>query len=1141
MPKYATVVDGIQGLGTTTVNPPAQAQHDPQTRLPEDPAIAWDQPTGGTYTGGMLVTREIRDQIQQSSASDFYSFTRATDEPEERYEMRPKLPEHGCAGPGQPVFKLRENNNRLMKGVAQKFLGEDGEPDIEKGMAFLQEWDVRFGLKSGEAYSPEMPLERDPSVLKQNAHDWLCDELQIPHAERADFKNYLDASVQFEGTPGAINKSNFHEIWSNFGRNYLAMQEMKREAGKPPAGPDDPAPEWKDSEIYQRNLRGFEAGVDELKRLAAIDPVQETSMIVPNECSGSQIFNTQYMKLADQANIAAGRRSPDEVRSEPEAFVVSQVDDIRNARRETEEIWDRIKELKEQVEKEESEEKITELTQQIGVLSDWYADLKPIADRGERQNDLKLDYHQAAVLGSFTTGEGEDKKTWYLTAEAFAPETDTMVEHPGITNGVASGIYSGPEDFQNYYRKAAPFVDVNSPGVTSFIKEKEERSFTAANAIADLEAITIDSVAAQREKKGIYSGSYAQVKQELNGQTDPAITGCRENLRTLQAMKSGIPQDQQEQFDRFLAASEDFLNRTDTLDRARKTTEALVQTTEKNLEGLQTMKMNVGNRRGDQSALLDSIQAEIDDAERTHRELSEVLQAQDQRNGIPEKNVAALNDIAGKLSRGERLDFNSMEPEQETLYRGVIQKMGFAPEQFESFVNTVSAQKQPPREMNVDVRSATPEAAESFLGKNDVMQMSGEDLQFARHNLDPALNAVFPEAERNRLQSMHQDIYDYIYIDGINANEHFSKQFEYQAGERTEDLKKAEIMRCLMDGHQVDVARENAGGQIEILPVRLSSQIPAVAEIAGRQADAQRMDFREAIEADQMQFSNRYAPVAKEVVFHADAGMKHDVFDELQRAARGELSQAEKEQLGKKMLDQLVGSNLTGPDGFSDLHQMEAAMSHVMINGIPFTSTLKNGFTQRGYRDALSQLVDRVSTGMQETKTPNGYADPLGTVNVSILDENNKMVPVTYTPPEPVPPKTRVALFGRRREQRAAEEAAYQDAVQRKAHWAQRNADAQSKNDVYDSMRSQTFEATVHPDPVAEERHRYFTDLGLSQPPLEASKQPQTREISFSEMMNRMKNGLEDKEHEQHRRQQTDHRRQKQTEAHSEHERSAIM
>lgn len=43
------------------------------------------------------------------------------------YDMHPRIPEYGCEGPGKPVFKLRVNNNRFMKGVAKKFLGPDGK------------------------------------------------------------------------------------------------------------------------------------------------------------------------------------------------------------------------------------------------------------------------------------------------------------------------------------------------------------------------------------------------------------------------------------------------------------------------------------------------------------------------------------------------------------------------------------------------------------------------------------------------------------------------------------------------------------------------------------------------------------------------------------------------------------------------------------------------------------------------------------------------------------------------------------------------------------------------------------------------------------------------------------------------------
>ena len=126
--------------------------------------------------------------------------------------MHTKLPEYGCGGPGQPVFKMRENVNRLMKGTAKKFLGEDGQPDMEKGLHFLQEFQNHFGL-AGSPINTDVPMETDVEILRENATEWLCDEMEIPLTERNSFKDFCKASISFGNEIKPIGFNNYFSLW----------------------------------------------------------------------------------------------------------------------------------------------------------------------------------------------------------------------------------------------------------------------------------------------------------------------------------------------------------------------------------------------------------------------------------------------------------------------------------------------------------------------------------------------------------------------------------------------------------------------------------------------------------------------------------------------------------------------------------------------------------------------------------------------------------------------------------------------------------------------------------------------------------------------------------------------------------------
>ena len=133
-------------------------------------------------------------------------------------------------GTGQTGVQTPGNQNRLMKGFANKLLKSDGSVDLEGGTKFLAEYKRRFAIDEEEVepYSPEMPLESDRDALQENALNWLCGELQIPVEERADFKNYGKAVLDFWPEP---NRNATFEDWGTYRPDGTPRQFVRGKSG----------------------------------------------------------------------------------------------------------------------------------------------------------------------------------------------------------------------------------------------------------------------------------------------------------------------------------------------------------------------------------------------------------------------------------------------------------------------------------------------------------------------------------------------------------------------------------------------------------------------------------------------------------------------------------------------------------------------------------------------------------------------------------------------------------------------------------------------------------------------------------------------------------------------------------------------
>ena len=119
--RFYTPVEGMEGVGAALV-PHASVSMD--QRRPE-------QLGGGTYSG-MQVTEQVMEAIKRGNGGSLFYFEELPERPG-YYSMHPTYPELGANKKGETPYKLRENVNRLYKGVASHFVNGRGEVDFRAG------------------------------------------------------------------------------------------------------------------------------------------------------------------------------------------------------------------------------------------------------------------------------------------------------------------------------------------------------------------------------------------------------------------------------------------------------------------------------------------------------------------------------------------------------------------------------------------------------------------------------------------------------------------------------------------------------------------------------------------------------------------------------------------------------------------------------------------------------------------------------------------------------------------------------------------------------------------------------------------------------------------------------------------------
>ena len=1093
MPKFHTNVNGMQGTGEPIV---------PQGAIPVEDGKEPAKKTGGTFSG-MQVTEHVMEQIKQGSASDFFSFEPSKDDPG-KYDMVPKLPEYGCDGPGKPVFKLRENQNRLMKGFAKKCFKEDGTLDVEAGGKFISEYYARFGLSPGynfAPYCPEMPLETDKKVLQEAALDWLCGELEIPNEEKAGFKNYGRAVLDFApvvsethktGDPefrpdgraaafldgmNGLGKSNFLDLFASNLSHCLEVQEMEKiRAGQPKEnGKED---------IFDRNIRQYHEAVEELRSYANIDPKTEMKIMVPTECSGSSVMGVRFTNLANNANIALGKGSKEIVNDSFKISILNKLSADLNGPTVVEKKLQELEEKKPTLEEAEYNRQKQQLDAELEKAQKAREEI--LKKQEGHTTSTKWDMHHAPVVGSFTDDEG---KKHYLTIEAFAPESDTYMEHPAITNGVSIGVYSDIDDFVDYYYKDNPYTEKN-PETDAYYKLRGELKDKGSTLVKDMDTI-VEKVPGLKDKydyfeplKGEYSDLYKQGTAEVDRQIDEDLKGKKWDdnyqahtsdnsirykpkmgipsqfntdyqeelsglIREATLKATGVPDEYREAYDHFLSTCEGILRKTVNYGKAylaHTYMRKMVQgDTEKDTDIRNVMRINENG----QSMFHDD---EEDILEGTVQEMSNAIKKMMSGKPYRLKEDAKLNGAALRL---------------------YFQKNNINPEDFEKFVNDISSSMRPVIEARMDIQVAFPEIADSFMQK-DVWHLDAREREFATQNMDVTLKSVFSGEQMEEIASAGMDIYDCIYIDGKSANELFGNKYTSLQGD-ADEFKKSDLLQKILNGCQMEFARPDGKGSFDIVQLNAYSDVPVIENGLSRYrfAGQAKTDFSIDIRAHQNALRN--GEIKKEDVYSPkfEIGTKVDelLFKQMAgfnewvgniKGKGGKMDPGVKiaydetgYNLGREIVSKLTGINAGNDMAKGDFRSISAALSQICVDGIPYTFTLEDGINKDNYKEVLGKFAEKFSAQFDEKKIA-----PIQ--KIGVLKEG-KLNAITYDPPEPVPPKTKKHWYSSNavKEARANEERAYADQQRRVDLWKERNSDAVKNAVAQDKIRQNLLEYDV--------------------------------------------------------------------------------
>ena len=388
MPKFKTLVNGMIGTGEPNIEEYAV------------PTASDEQPTHGNTFSGMIVDEDIKNQIESGSASDFLYCRRREDG---KYDLVPTLPEEGC-DPKDPskTFKIRENHNRLMKGLARKFIDERGNFSYEAGKRFADEFYCRFRgndpkdigkFKDINTANPYSLLER---ASQQNI-EWLCNELEIPDKEMDDFRKFFEATGMATSSVIAQTLSFYAQKFEDapeIGAHLAHLYKGGLLVNKPGK------PELTDGDLITideltKHYEELDRTKKKLMDTAETDPVT-ADVVFFTDCFFNTGLTARYRKMSDKLHN----------RPEPEA-------------------------------KKQS-------------FSGTFPASGPVTD----VTAVKWFAHYAPVIGSVT----KDGQEYLLTLETIAPAPNTFAKDPPMTKP-SIGLYKNLDDFLTSYEKGVRYLD----------------------------------------------------------------------------------------------------------------------------------------------------------------------------------------------------------------------------------------------------------------------------------------------------------------------------------------------------------------------------------------------------------------------------------------------------------------------------------------------------------------------------------------------------------------------------------------------------------------------------------------------------------------------------------------------------------
>lgn len=245
-----------------------------------------DMPVGGTY-GTVLIDEKVKQAVENSNAKDWFYFEQ--DKESGKYRMMPTMPEYASAEPGGKRFKLRENVNRMAKGIASKFITADGNVDFKKGLDFVMKME-QYLFENRAVHDITIP---EGNQAFEEGIDWFAQELFIPDSEKEDFKEFCRAA--FGGDEPPYTHDNFIDVWQGWAESGITMEVELRKA-------ESVYKYDTENDEIKRIIDGCEQAKAEIKEMSQMNPADSKKHIAVTQCNGNTRCNQRFAKKVKNVN-----------------------------------------------------------------------------------------------------------------------------------------------------------------------------------------------------------------------------------------------------------------------------------------------------------------------------------------------------------------------------------------------------------------------------------------------------------------------------------------------------------------------------------------------------------------------------------------------------------------------------------------------------------------------------------------------------------------------------------------------------------------------------------------------------------------------------------------------------------------------